>query len=202
MNRAILTSILFALVCYLVVYSRTTIGEHHAVATLNSDTVTGLVRFQQIGDVLQIKILANLLNTDGVKTKHGLHVHTFGDVSTGCTSTGAHYDGGGKSHTHGSLTSLTAERHDGDLGNVEGNEQGVIEHNIILSVNRQRLSINPCSVHSIIGRAIVIHAHMDDLGLSNDVESNISGNSGKRIACAVIGLAPGLASGLDRVDDM
>jgi len=36
---------------------------------------------------------------------------------------------------------------------------------------------------------LVIHADKDDLGLGDNAESLITGNAGKRIACAVIGYA-------------
>jgi Cu-Zn family superoxide dismutase len=47
-------------------------------------------------------------------------------------------------------------------------------------------------VANIIGRGLVIHADADDCGLGigdKKKESLITGNSGKRIACAVIGIA-------------
>ena len=41
--------------------------------------------------------------------------------------------------------------------------------------------------NSVIGRAIVLHALVDDLGLGNTAASLITGNAGGRIACANIG---------------
>jgi Cu/Zn superoxide dismutase len=54
------------------------------------------------------------------------------------------------------------------------------------------------NVHDIIGRSIVIHSGVDDMGRwRNDYSnperqkgSSTTGNSGSRIACSVIGLAP------------
>ena len=43
--------------------------------------------------------------------------------------------------------------------------------------------------YNIIGRGLVIHEDPDDLGLGGDKTSLTTGNSGKRIACAVIGYA-------------
>ena len=41
--------------------------------------------------------------------------------------------------------------------------------------------------NSIIGRATVLHRDTDDLGQGNNPESTLTGNSGPRIACGVIG---------------
>jgi Cu-Zn family superoxide dismutase len=43
--------------------------------------------------------------------------------------------------------------------------------------------------YSIIGRSLIIHANRDDCGLGGNEESLKTGNAGKRIACAVIGIA-------------
>lgn len=40
---------------------------------------------------------------------------------------------------------------------------------------------------SIIGRGLVIHNNSDDLGKGGTPDSLTTGNSGSRIACAVIG---------------
>jgi Cu-Zn family superoxide dismutase len=40
---------------------------------------------------------------------------------------------------------------------------------------------------NIIGRSLVIHEDMDDLGLGNHSDSLKTGHAGKRITCAVIG---------------
>ena len=40
---------------------------------------------------------------------------------------------------------------------------------------------------NIIERGLIIHEDEDDCGLGGDVESLKTGNSGKRIACVVIG---------------
>ena len=44
-------------------------------------------------------------------------------------------------------------------------------------------------VEEIIGRSIIIHENMDDLGRGGHKDSKTTGNSGKRIACAVIGFS-------------
>ena len=41
---------------------------------------------------------------------------------------------------------------------------------------------------NVVGRAVVVHAGVDDLGLGGDDGSLATGNAGGRVACGVIGL--------------
>lgn len=41
----------------------------------------------------------------------------------------------------------------------------------------------------MIGRSIVVHANVDDLGRTNHPDSKITGNAGSRLACGVIGFS-------------
>lgn len=43
---------------------------------------------------------------------------------------------------------------------------------------------------SVVGRAVVVHAGEDDLGLGGDDGSLTTGNAGARLACCTIYLAP------------
>ena len=110
---------------------------------------------------------------------HGFHVHEFGDRTNGCISAGAHFNPHGK--THGAPDD--AERHVGDLGNVMAGDDGIAHVNI--TDEHVRLT-GPLSV---IGRQLVIHADIDDLGKGGHELSKTTGNAGGRLACGVIGIS-------------
>jgi Cu-Zn family superoxide dismutase len=136
----------------------------------NTTTTTGTIIFEQQGNGVHVTgQIRNL--TPG---KHGFHIHEHGDAS--CSDgmcTGDHFN---PTHTHhGDLNST--ERHVGDFGNVEADENGVAYVDFVV----KGLHLN--GPYSILGRAVIVHADKDDL------VSQPSGNSGKRIGCGVIGRA-------------
>lgn len=111
--------------------------------------------------------------------KHGFHVHEFGDNTNGCTSAGPHFNPYKKEHG-----APDAEvRHVGDLGNIEADASGIAKVNLSDSL------ISLSGPNSIIGRTVVVHADVDDLGLGGHELSKTTGNAGGRIGCGVIGLA-------------
>jgi Cu-Zn family superoxide dismutase len=129
---------------------------------------------------LPTKAIAVLLPTEGSKEvggltpgKHGFHIHEFGDVSSpDGASAGGHYNPDG--HMHGGPDSQ--ERHAGDFGNIEANQEGVATVNI---------DAKDLKLHFVIGRSFVVHAKADDL------KSQPSGDAGGRVAVGVIGIAKG-----------
>lgn len=119
---------------------------------------------------------------------HGCHVHTYGDMSDGCTSSCDHYNPKGK--RHGSMQLHHADRHAGDLcNNLRSDSNGLcfFEYDDDL--------VDLYGPNSVIGRMVVVHGGHDDLGIYRDEktakgrESAKTGNAGSRIACAVIGIA-------------
>ena len=134
----------------------------------HSGTVTGTINLIAKGkQTLAICDLSGL--TPGL---HGFHVHECGDFSNGCASTCNHYNPDGK--THGGP--LGPDRHRGDFGNITVDERGHCTDQILADV----------TLDELIGRAFIIHADKDDLGLGNDEESKKTGNAGARIACGKI----------------
>lgn len=88
-----------------------------------------------------------LIKTPPVNPCHYfITVHEFGDNTNGCTSAGAHFNPQGK--THGGPAD--AERHVGDLGNVEANASGVATVNI----TDKLISLE--GANTIVGRSLVV----------------------------------------------
>lgn len=140
------------------------------------DDIKGYVLFQEDLETKETIIKINLDNVP--KGPHGIHIHETGDLRMGCKSLCAHYNPHNKDH--GGLNDKN--RHVGDLGNI------VSKTGKVNTIIRDKL-VKLRGKYSVVGRSVVIHADEDDLGKGGDKESLITGNSGARIACAVIGYA-------------
>jgi Cu-Zn family superoxide dismutase len=145
----------------------------HLVAVLRpteGQEVIGVVRFKQQGKAVLVSGLIHGLSPG----KHGFHIHQYGDL-TGWRdgkSAGGHFDPTGK--PHGSPEAK--ERHIGDLGNIEANEEGVAKFEM-----RDDM-IQLTGPHSILGRSVVVHEQADRF-------TQPSGDAGGRVAFGVIGVA-------------
>ncbi|KAM0937587.1 putative superoxide dismutase [Dioscorea sansibarensis] len=113
---------------------------------------------------------------------HGFHIHSYGDTTNGCNSTGPHFNPLNKAHG----APHDDERHAGDLGNIVANQDGIAE------VNLKDLQIPLSGPNSVLGRAVVVHADPDDLGRGGHELSKSTGNAGARIGCGIIGLRPAI----------
>ncbi|RPA74399.1 Cu,Zn superoxide dismutase [Ascobolus immersus RN42] len=176
-----------------------------AVAVLRGDSnVKGTVTFEQASEDSNTIVSWNITGNDP-NAQRGFHVHEFGDNTNGCISAGPHFNP--EKVTHGDPDS--DDRHVGDLGNVSTDASG----NAVGS--REDKFIKLIGPKSVVGRTIVIHGGVDDLGkLTEDVakqqasaqfagdeakvsarvqellaETKKTGNAGARNACGVIGIA-------------
>lgn len=106
--------------------------------------------------------------------KHGFHVHEYGDVTGEADgkSAGGHFAPHG--HDHGKQDA--SERHVGDLGNIVADASGTAE----FSFTDEMIRLH--GEHSIVGRAIVVHA-------DEDTYEQPTGGAGPRVAFGVIGVA-------------
>ncbi len=148
-------------------------GVTKAIAALHpteGNKVHGLVTFTRDGD--KVKVVADF---EGLAPgKHGFHIHEWGDCSSkDGAAAGGHYNPASK--PHGAPDS--AQRHVGDLGNIDVGQDGKahIEHSdSVLKLD------GPAS---IVGRGVIVHAKADDL------KTQPTGDAGGRLACGVIGVA-------------
>jgi Cu-Zn family superoxide dismutase len=148
-------------------------GPRKAVCVLSptkGSDVHGVITFTQTDNGVEISG-----EVTGLKPgKHGFHVHEFGDLnSPDGMATGGHFDSA--KHMHGAEDA--ADRHTGDLGNIEADGGGKA------AIKRTDKVIALSGPNSIIGRGLIVHEKEDDL------KTQPTGNAGGRIAQGVIGVA-------------
>lgn len=128
---------------------------------------SGTVKVAPAGDGLRITIDMSGL-TPG---PHGFHIHENGDCSApDASSAGGHFNP--DSMPHGAPDAR--QRHVGDFGNLEADSSG--KAHAVFTADRLSLAAE----NAVIGRAVVVHAQIDDL------TTQPSGNSGTPAACGVI----------------
>lgn len=127
----------------------------------------GQVTFRRFGEVVRVEV-----EMEGLEPgSHGFHVHEHGDCSApDASSAGGHFNP--TNQPHGAPGD--EGRHIGDLGNIEADENGRVN----TVIDDRLLMLN--GDHSIVGKAVVVHAGADDL------TSQPSGDAGARIACGLI----------------
>ncbi|XP_040822108.1 extracellular superoxide dismutase [Cu-Zn] [Ochotona curzoniae] len=135
--------------------------------------VSGTIVFKQLGPGAKLEAYFDLegFPTEANSTSRAIHVHEFGDLSQGCDSTGPHYN----------PLAVPHPQHPGDFGNF------VVRGDGRLWKHRTGLAASLAGPHSIVGRAVVVHAGEDDMGNGNNPASLENGNAGRRLACCVVG---------------
>lgn len=133
--------------------------------------VSGKLYFQVEGDLVHITGTVTGLNPS---QKHAIHVHEFGDLTDHAEglAAGGHFNPTGKPHGRPE----DEERHVGDLGNLQADAQGKA------TIDMKDRVIKLDGPHSIIGRALVVHAGEDKF-------TQPTGDAGARAAVGVIGIA-------------
>lgn len=141
-----------------------------AVAVFQTSDVIGNVVFQPERSGIRVRADFSAL-PPGL---HGFHIHKAGDLrGTGCAGACEHWSLTPTSH--GGAPDAGGERHTGDLGNIEG------------PTCKRSYFLRGVSLSDLYGRSMIVHADPDDLGHGNAPDSKTTGNSGARIACAIIG---------------
>lgn len=144
---------------------------YDAIAILHptgGSSVRGWVKFAKVEGGVRVTA-----EVEGLAPgRHGFHIHQFGDCSApDGTSAGGHFNPTGAPHAGPDAP----RRHDGDLGNLEADDEGRARYDRVDRVLRLD------GDRSIIGRAVIVHTKADDL------ETQPTGDAGGRLACGVIG---------------
>lgn len=147
-------------------YGPSEIGQ---LSPTNGNTAAGSVVFSQSGDKVSVKVDIRGLKPNA---EHGFHVHEKGDCSSGDgMSTGGHFNPTGSSHgAHGQ-----GAHHVGDLPSMKADANGQVK----MTFESSTISIAG-RTSSIIGKGLIVHRDPDDY------KTQLTGNSGPRLACAVI----------------
>ncbi|KAI8058519.1 copper chaperone for superoxide dismutase-like protein [Syncephalis plumigaleata] len=148
----------------------------------------GLARLVQINDQL---CLLDITVQGLAPGKHGVAIHSNGDISRGPASCGDHYDPTGKA-THGPPDNADGNTvaHAGDLGNITVDEHGWGD--LVLETRRFRVS-------DVIGRSMVVAHGADDMGAGLSATSSKDGGAGQGALCGVIARSAGVFANSKRV---
>jgi Cu-Zn family superoxide dismutase len=146
-------------------------GNPTAVANLEAtkgNSVTGRVTFSQEGDGVHVNASVSGLPPN---SEHGFHVHEKGDCSSGDgMSAGGHFNPDGKPHGP-----QFGEHHAGDMPSLVADAYGNAAASFVL----KGVTVGGGGA-DLVGRGLIVHRDPDDF------KTQPTGNSGPRLACAVI----------------
>lgn len=149
-------------------------GVREAEADLEAvegNAIKGEVEFKQVESGVEVTV-----SIEGTTAgQHGIHIHEKGDCSDiAGKSMGGHFNPESQGHA---LPAEDPQRHLGDLGNIEVNEDGKGE----IKLTMTGVTLQEGKPHSLLGRAFVVHD-----GEDSGKAQQPSGASGNPIACGVI----------------
>ena len=141
------------------------------LAPTTGNAAVGTVTFTEQGNAV---LVAGEVRGLAPNKEHGFHVHDKGDCSGGDgMATGGHFNPTGAPHgAHDS-----AQHHAGDLMSLKADASGVAR----FSYTSSTITVGSGATN-VIGRGLIVHRDADDF------KTQPTGNSGPRVACAVITL--------------
>ena len=138
---------------------------------VNSNAINGAATFVEENGFIKLVVELREADTD----KLAIHIHELGDCeSSDGSSAGGHWNP--TNEQHGKWGELPF--HGGDIGNIDIDENG--RGFFEMKDHFKRWSLSSSGNTNIMGRAIIIHAGVDDMS------SQPSGAAGARIGCGVI----------------
>lgn len=131
--------------------------------------VSGRVTFTQQGNAV---LIAGEVRGLAPNKEHGFHIHEKGDCSSGDgMGTGGHFNPNAQAHgAHGH-----SSHHAGDLASLKADASGVAR----FSYTSTTIAVG-AGTTDVLGRGLIVHRDADDY------KTQPTGNSGPRVACAVI----------------
>ena len=144
-------------------------AELGPTAAISPNPTTGAVTFTAVDHGVRV---AGEVRGLAPGSEHGFHVHEKGDCGDNGNASGGHFNPTGG--IHGKVGSPGT--HAGELPSLVADAAGVAR----FSVDAHAISLADGAANNVVGRALVVHRDPDDF------TSQPAGNSGPRIACAVI----------------
>lgn len=138
-------------------------------AAISPNPTVGKVTFTAIEHGVRV---AGEVSGLAPRTEHGFHIHEKGDCGADGNAAGGHFNPAGG--IHGKFAA--AGSHAGELPSLVADGSGVAR----FSVDDHSISLTEGAANNIVGRALVVHRDRDDF------TTQPAGNSGPRIACALI----------------
>lgn len=138
-------------------------------AAINPNPTIGTVAFTALGHGVRV---AGEVRNLPPNTEHGFHIHEKGDCGDNGNASGGHFNPAGG--VHGKFGAPGS--HAGELPSLMADAAGVAR----FSVEVHGVSLAEGAGNNVIGRALVVHRDRDDY------TTQPAGNSGPRVACAVI----------------
>ena len=133
------------------------------------NAASGTVRFVQVGNKVRASGEVRGLQPGAV---HGFHVHEKGDCSSGDgMSAGGHFNPTSTPHGNHDM----GAHHAGDLPSLKADAYGTAA----FSFESATISVGGGAT-DVVGKGLIVHRDPDDF------KTQPTGNSGPRIACAVI----------------
>lgn len=134
---------------------------------LAAKPVEGMIRFAEMQDGAT-RVTGEVKNLKP-NSVHGFHIHENGDCSApDAMSAGGHFNPTGMMH------GAAGHGHVGDLPALQADSLGVAKIQYVSQ------SIKLDGPNNVVGKAVIVHRDADD------IKAQPAGNSGPRLACAVI----------------
>jgi Cu-Zn family superoxide dismutase len=145
------------------------VAELAPTGAINPNPTTGMVRFTALDHGVRV---AGEVRGLVPGSEHGFHIHEKGDCGDNGNASGGHFNPAGG--THGMFGAPGS--HAGELPSLVADASGVAR----FSVDDHSISLKDGMANNVIGRALIVHRDRDDF------TTQPAGNSGPRIACAII----------------